>query len=142
MGNITGELYLWLNPQQSPRDRVVCGETVVQLGDDDSTAFGVDVAVVSHEVMAQQTNDHTTIKGVPSLIVEILSPSTVVSELRGKIRADRRAGVPLVWVVDPDDRMVTIHQPNIKQKLVNEDEVLTGEDVLPEFRVEVAKLFQ
>ena len=68
MANLSGELYIWRSRQASPRGNVVCGEAAVQLSDDKSTGFGIDVAYVPAEVMLKQGRDHTMILGVPSLV--------------------------------------------------------------------------
>ena len=81
MANLSGELYIWRSKQSAPRGNVVCGEASVQLNEDETTGFGVDVAFVSPEVMVQQTGEHTIIHGIPSLIAEIMSPSTLTEDL-------------------------------------------------------------
>ena len=50
-------------------------------------------------------------------------------------------GIPLVWVIDPEGRFVTVYQPDEMQKTLDEKDELTGEDVLPEFRCRVGNLF-
>jgi Uma2 family endonuclease len=46
------------------------------------------------------------IKGVPDLIVEILSPSSVHNDQVLKKELYRKSAVPEYWVVDPDDHVV------------------------------------
>jgi Uma2 family endonuclease len=143
MARLTGELYIWWSSQPAPRGELVCGEAAVQLtDDDDATGFGVDIAYVSADVMVRQTDEHTIIVGVPKLIVEILSPSTLIEDLHEKIDIYLEAGVPIVWVVDPRNRNVTIYKPNDDDSLVNVHQQLTGGDVLPGFSVPVARLFE
>jgi Uma2 family endonuclease len=48
--------------------------------------------------------------GVPDLVVEVLSPSTRRLDERVKLAAYRDAGVPEVWLVDPQARTVLVHQ--------------------------------
>jgi len=45
--------------------------------------------------------------GIPLLVVEILSPSTRLSDLGTKRLAYQAAGVPAYWVVDPDEPSLT-----------------------------------
>ena len=42
---------------------------------DPDTTVGIDVTYISAEVMVRQTEDSTLVDGVPTLVVEILSPS-------------------------------------------------------------------
>jgi Uma2 family endonuclease len=142
MANLTGELYIWRRAQSQPSGTVVCGEAGVILPGDPETTIGVDVAYVPPDVTVRQTEDTTLVEGVPALIVEILSPSDKVEEIDEMITAYQRAGVPLVWVVDPRDRTVTIYRLGKKPAFVNEEQELDGGDVLPGFRVPVARLFE
>jgi Uma2 family endonuclease len=46
------------------------------------------------------------IEGSPTLVVEILSPSTTVLDRSTKRQLYRRFGVPYYWIVDPDAQVV------------------------------------
>jgi Uma2 family endonuclease len=81
------------------------------------------------------------IDGVPTLIVEILSPSDTIEEIGAKIEVYQNAGVLLIWVIDPDDRTVTIYRLDAEPQLVNVKQELVGEPQLPGFRVAVAEIF-
>ncbi len=131
----------WLDQQPLPRGSVLGGEAGVRLTRDPDTTVGIDVLYVSAEVAAQQPDDTTLIDGVPVLAVEILSPSNTVEEIDEKIDQYREAGVPLVWIVDPHDRTVTIYRPDQEPESVNVRQELSGEPHLPGFRVHVAELF-
>jgi Uma2 family endonuclease len=52
-----------------------------------------------------------------------------------------KAGIPLVWVVDPEARDVTVHRQGKEPQVLESTQELTGEDVLPDFRCQVADLF-
>lgn len=134
-------LDVWLDQQPAPRGAVLGGEAGVRLRRDPDTTVGIDVIYVSAEVAAYQPADTTVIDGVPVLAVEILSPSNTVEEIDEKIDSYRAAGVPLVWIVDPHDRTVTIYRPNQEPETVNIRQELSGEPHLPGFRVPVADLF-
>jgi Uma2 family endonuclease len=84
-------------------------------------------------------------KGVPDLVVEILSPSSRVYDRKIKLAAYRDAGVPELWLVDPLSRTVAIYGWKMGQftelaRGGEGDEVASV--VLPEFRVQVAELFR
>ncbi len=132
----------WLDQQPEPRGAVLCGEAGVRLRRNPDTTVGVDVVYVSAEVYARQTDESTVVDGVPVLVVEILSPSDTVEEINEKIDDYRSAGVPLVWVIDPYDRTVTVYRPGAEPELVNARQELTAEPHLPGFRVPVARLFE
>jgi len=49
------------------------------------------------------------VEGVPTLAVEILSPSTAVTDRMRKRELYARYGVPYLWFVDPDTRELAAH---------------------------------
>jgi Uma2 family endonuclease len=78
---------------------------------------------------------------VPVLVVEILSPNDTQVQIDEKIDGYLKAGVALVWVIDPHDRTVLIYRPGEEPELVNVRQELSGEPPLTGFRVPVAQLF-
>lgn len=84
------------------------------------------------------------IAGVPDLVVEILSPSTTAHDRVTKLKLYREAGVPEVWLIDPQARTVEILKLQGKKYLV--DSTLAGEQVLtstqfPGWELPLAQLF-
>jgi Uma2 family endonuclease len=136
------ELELWRRQQPQPRGQVFGGEVGVRLSRDPDTTVGVDVVYVSADVVVQQTQETTLINGVPILAVEILSPNDTVEEIREKIALYQSAGVPLVWILNPYDRTITVYRPGAEPDPLNALEELSGEPYLPGFRVAVARLFE
>lgn len=51
-------------------------------------------------------------KGAPDLIIEILSPSTLRHDRIVKLNLYQRAGVREYWIVDPENRSVTVCLPD------------------------------
>ncbi len=142
MANVTGVLSVWRWALPQPRGVVVCGEAGVLLPGGPENAVGVDVAYVPPDVMVQQTEETTVIHGVPTLMVEILSPNTTMRSINERVRTYHQAGVPLVWVVDPEQRIVMIRRRGARTVTVNDEQELTGDPELPGFRVPVARLFE
>jgi Uma2 family endonuclease len=136
------ELETWRRQQPPPRGQVLCGEAGVILRHEPLTMVGVDVAYISAELLARQTEASTMIDGVPTLIVEILSPNTTHEELEEKINTFLAAGVALVWILNPDRRTVTVYRPGAEPELFNVRQELSGEPQLPGFRVPVLRLFE
>lgn len=140
MALIAHFLESWLEHQPAPRGQILCGEAGCRLRRDPDTTVGVDVVYISAALARQESKDTTLIDGVPVLVVEILSPSDTQEEIDEKIDGYVRAGVALVWVIDPHDQTVTIYRPNAKPELVNSGQELLGEPHLPGFRVPVAHI--
>jgi Uma2 family endonuclease len=141
MARLAFFLVHWLNGRPGPRGEILCGEAGVRLCRDPDTTVGVDVVYISAEVMAQPSRETTLIDGVPTLAVEILSPSDKHEEVNEKIDTYLAAGVPLVWVIDSHHRTIEIFRPGAEPELVNAQQELTAEPHLPGFRLAVSELF-
>ena len=135
-------LWNWVMALPEPRGDVLSGEAGVYLSRNPDTTVGIDVAYISAETVAAQTDDSTMVEGVPVLAVEILSPSDTTEEINDKIDLYIAAGVKQVWIVDPHFRTVRVHQPGRKTEFYTDDEDLTAEPDLPGFCVRVASLFE
>ncbi|HEV8062174.1 MAG TPA: Uma2 family endonuclease, partial [Gemmataceae bacterium] len=77
----------------------------------------------------------------PDLVVEVISPNDNVTEVDEKIEEHLGAGIPLVWEVNPEIRLVHVHRKDGTASRLHPTDELTGEDVLPGFRCRVADLF-
>jgi Uma2 family endonuclease len=138
---VTYVLEAWLERQPGPRGEVVCGEAGFRIRRDPDTTVGIDAAYVSPEVAAETPESPPWFDGPPVLAVEILSPSDEHGEVVEKIREYLDAGVPLVWIIDPDFRTVVVYRPDAEPELFNVRQELSAEPHLPGFRVPVARIF-
>lgn len=132
----------WVMTLPEPRGDILSGEAGVYLARDPDTTVGIDVAYVSAETVAAQTDETTMLDGVPVLAVEIQSPNDTVEETKAKVKEYLAAGVKQVWIVDPDFRFVRVHRPGHEPEFFTVDDELTAEPDLPGFRVPVAQLFE
>lgn len=80
----------------------------------------------------------------PDLAVEVVSPSNTRREMEIKLAEYAKAGVKLVWYIDPERKEVDVYpRGNPKRKkTLGVDDTLDGGDVLPDFAVKVACLFE
>ncbi|HJT79438.1 MAG TPA: Uma2 family endonuclease [Gemmataceae bacterium] len=131
----------WLDRQPGPRGEVLSGEAGCRLRRNPTTTVGIDVVYISPQLAAHDPDDTTLIDGVPTLAVEILSPSDTEEELNEKVDEYLAAGVALVWLVDPHHRTVEVHRPDAEPELVNVRQELSAEPHLPGFRVPVTQIF-
>jgi Uma2 family endonuclease len=138
--NLAYRLKDWLERRPQPRGEVHTGEVGCVLRRDPDTLVGIDVAYLSAEVMARQTENTTLIEGPPTLAVEVLSPSDRTEDIRDKVLEYLAAGVPLIWIVDPYFRTITVHRPSKRPKMFNDGETLSGDATLPDFEIAVATL--
>ncbi len=77
----------------------------------------------------------------PDLVVEVISPNDNATEVDEKIEEYLAAGIPLVWEVNPQTRLVQAHRKDGSASRLHPSDELTGEDVLPGFHCRVAELF-
>lgn len=77
----------------------------------------------------------------PRLAVEVLSPSDRADRVLRKIMDYLRSGVEIVWLADPEMKIVTIHRPDIGPQMLQGEQEITAEPVLPGFRCRLADFF-
>ncbi len=77
----------------------------------------------------------------PDLVVEVLSKSNTKAEMDRKLREYFKAGVRLVWMVNPRARTVRVHTAVDQSVLLDEDQSLDGGTVLPGFVLRVKDVF-
>jgi Uma2 family endonuclease len=131
----------WLDQQPAPRGEIFDGEAGCRLRRDPDSVVGIDVVYVSPELASRDAGDTTLIDGVPTLAVEVLSPNDTVEEIHETVDSYLAAGVPLVWVVDPHFRTVTVHRPGQEPEPFNVQGELSGDPHLPGLRLRVASIF-
>ncbi|MBY0230010.1 MAG: Uma2 family endonuclease [Gemmataceae bacterium] len=135
------ELLNWLDRQPEPHGWIVSGEAGVILIEEPETTVGIDLAYFLNEVIVRQTDQTTLIVGVPHLAVEILSPTDTIENMTDRVALYARAGVPLVWMVNPYNQSITIHALGARLRVVTIGDELACEPHLPGFRCPVARLF-
>ena len=77
----------------------------------------------------------------PDLVVEVLSESNTEKEMALKREAYFRAGVRLVWIIDPADRTARVYTAPDHADDFDASGVLDGGDVLPGFALPLGELF-
>jgi Uma2 family endonuclease len=142
MARISQLLGNWLDQQPEPRGEVLDGEAGCRLRRGPDTSFGIDVVYISPELAAQDPADTSMIDGVPTLVVEILSPSDTEEETNEKVDEYLAAGVPLVWLVDPHHRTVEVHRPAAEPELFNLRQEFPADPHIPGFRIPVSSIFK
>jgi Uma2 family endonuclease len=126
--------------RQRRRGYVTTNDSGVILERDPDTVRGPDVALYEDADAFDEL--HPKYGEVPPrLAVEVLSPKDRADRVTRKITDYLRNGVPLVWVVDPEVRTVTVYQPDKGLRLVEENQELDGGEVLPGLRCRVADFF-
>jgi Uma2 family endonuclease len=71
----------------------------------------------------------------------VLSPTDTVEEVEEKVDDYLNAGCPMVLVVNPRRRTVTVHRPRKQPLVLHETDTLDAGEVVTGFRCAVAAIF-
>ena len=143
-GEIEDNIMWLLNQYVRPRrlGRVTPGDAKFRLARDPDTLRMPDVAFVRADRLPPREQRRSYSPVVPDLAVEILSPSNRSRDIADKVAEYLRAGVRLVWVVDPVTETVTIHTSSAEPVTLSANDEIAGGVVLPDFRCPVAAFFE
>jgi len=106
-------------------------------------SFLPDIAVVVASRMPRdsRTLQRGPLEMAPDIAIEVLSPDDRPGRVAEKLAFYLRAGVPLVWVVDPIERSLAAHRPGRPSSFHQPPEVIDAAPVLREFQLDLAELF-
>jgi Uma2 family endonuclease len=143
-GNYEGNFYEHLKAYVRRRKsgKVLVGEVGLYTHRNPDTVRAADVAFISNERLARQSKAGGYLEVAPELVVEILSPDDRWSDVTQKLREYFAVDVRLVWVADPEARVVYAYRSLTDVREFNLADTIMGDDVLPEFSVPVASLFE
>jgi Uma2 family endonuclease len=77
----------------------------------------------------------------PDLVVEVLRKGNTKPEMARILVEYFRAGVELIWLVDPKKKRVRVYTAVDQFVQLNEDQTIDGGNALPGFSVPIAELF-
>lgn len=121
---------------------VVCGaETGFKISSNPDTVRAPDIAFVSSERLTQIGITKKFWAGAPDLAVEVLSPGDTVDEVGEKVENWLAAGAKVVWIISSKLRNVTVYRSLTDVVTLTERDELSGQDVVPGFRCQVAEIF-
>lgn len=107
-----------------------------------STVRAPDVAFVSREQLPDGKFPAEVYPPFsPDLVVEVLSPGNTKAEMSRKRVEYFHSGTRLVWMVDCVNRSVAVYTSPSAVRILNEEAIIDGGEVLPEFSSPVADFF-
>lgn len=109
---------------------------------DPDTVVAPDIGFVKVDRLPKSRDRDRYVDVVPDLAVEVVSPSDRSSDVLRKVQIYAEAGVPLVWVVYPKMKAVTVYRLSEPPVTLREGDVLGGDDVIPGFEMPVEEIFQ
>ena len=118
---------------------VVAAETGFLLARDPDTVRAPDIAFVRSERI--HATELGYFPGAPDLVVEVLSPTDRPGYVREKVAEWLESGALAVWVVDPRERTVTVHEAGKHPSVLGDTGTLSGGDLLPGFEFAVSEIF-
>jgi Uma2 family endonuclease len=78
---------------------------------------------------------------VPDFVIELRSKSDSLKTLREKMAEYRSNGVRLGWLINPQQQQVEIYRLGQDVEVVESSTMLSGEDVLPGFTLDLSLIF-
>jgi Uma2 family endonuclease len=78
----------------------------------------------------------------PDFIIELASESDSADFLKEKMEEYIKNGCQLCWLIDPELKKTTIYRSNGKVESVPFNQLLSGENILPGFDLNLDKLFR
>ena len=146
----TGTLHGWLVMRfgaeltqhvNARRLGLVVTEVGFRLASSPDTVRAPDLAFIRRERVPEGALSRGFWLGPPDLAVEVLSPDDRPSDIRTKVAEYLTYGVPLVVVIDPDDRSVITHRPSAPPVTLGAADFLDLDEVLQGFRCRVLDIF-
>ena len=100
-----------------------------------------DVSFIKNEKLPGGKAPETFGEIIPDLVVEVLSPSDNMRQVADKIGEFLECDVPLVWLVDPKARTVTVYRSLTDTRQLAGDDTIDAAPVLPGFTTKVSDFF-
>lgn len=100
-----------------------------------------DVAFICRERLPTGWDEDGYFTISPDLAVEVISPGDLASKVEEKILEYLEAGVKLVWVIYPEERIACVRRADGTATMLKETGSLSGEDVVSGFTCPLAELF-
>ncbi len=122
--------------------RVYAAETGFKLASDPDTVRAPDVAFVSQKRLEQVGRVKGYWPGAPDLVVEIISPSDIYTEVEEKVFDWLEAGAKMVVVVNPRKRVVTVYRSFTEIVVLTEADRLDCSDVIAGWSIAVKDIFE
>jgi Uma2 family endonuclease len=146
----TGAMHGWLVMRVGARltqhvgstgSGVVLTEVGFRLSSSPDTVRAPDLAFIRRERLTGSALPRGFWKGPPDLAVEVLSPDDRSSDVNTKVAEYLMHGVPLVVVIDPDERTVTTHRPSAHPTTLRGADLLDLSDIVQGLRWSVGEVF-
>ena len=121
---------------------VYAAETGYFLAFDPDTVRAPDVSFISRERLDEIGETDGYWPDAPGLAVEVISPNDRYTEVEAKVLDWLDAGTRMVIVVNPRTRTVRVYRSPSDVTDLTMDDTIDGADVVPGWRLPVARIFR
>ena len=80
--------------------------------------------------------------GIPSFVIEVISPNDRIKYLEEKLQEYFNAGVQVVWHIFPNTRQVWIYTDPLHHSVHSGSDVCSAAPALPDFAMTVEEMFR
>ncbi|MEM9833729.1 MAG: Uma2 family endonuclease [Bacteroidota bacterium] len=136
---ISSQLYLW--NQTAKLGKTFDSSTGFKLPDGSNRS--PDAAWVSNKAWDQlsETEKRKFAPLCPEFVIELKSDTDDIEDLKKKMQMWLTNGCRLAWLIDPDEEKAYVYRPDRAVELAEGfDRTLSGEDVLPDFSLDLSLL--
>lgn len=109
---------------------------------DPDRVVGADAVFITNKSLPIRRTKEGYLETIPELVVEIRSKNDSVAYMRHKASDYLKAGVEMVWVVDPSKRNVAVYSTQSEPEIFDETNTLTLPGIIPGFAMPVADVFR
>ena len=77
----------------------------------------------------------------PDFVLELKSKTDSLKEVQKKMQEYMDNGVKLGWLINTEKKQVEIYRQGQEKEVLDNPQTLSGDDILPEFRLDLALIF-
>ena len=134
--DLNAELWLW--NRQTQLGQVFSSSTIFRLSN--GAARSPDVAWVKRDRWESLTIEEQEKFPplCPDFVIELRSRTDSLSQLQEKMQEYLNSGLQLGWLINPQAQQVEIYRPNQAIEIVQLPTILSGEQVLPGFILDIS----
>jgi Uma2 family endonuclease len=101
-----------------------------------------DVLFIANRSLPIRRSPEGYLETIPALVVEIRSKNDSLKYVQRKAQHYLKAGVEIVWIVDPESATVAAHTPTGEPVIYRESDTLQLPNLIPGFSMAVAEVFR
>ncbi len=117
-------------------------EVGVVLWKDPDRVVTPDVLFIASKSLPIRTSPEGYLETIPELVVEVRSKNDSLRYVERKVEHYLKAGVEVVWVVDPATKTVAVHTAQVAPVVFARADILELPGIIADFSLPVADVFQ